>query len=62
LDLEQKNSQGDQADSFIELLITLRTQFRDEKNFAMSDFIRDELEKLGVSIEDSNDGTEWDFS
>lgn len=62
LDLEQKNSQGDQTDSFIELLITLRTQFRDEKNFGMSDFIRDELEKLGVSIEDSNDGTEWDFS
>jgi cysteinyl-tRNA synthetase len=36
----------------IELLIDLRNNYRKEKNFEMSDKIRDELKKLGVIIKD----------
>jgi cysteinyl-tRNA synthetase len=43
----------------IELLIDLRARARLNKNYAESDRIRDELNKLGVTLEDRADGTVW---
>ena len=46
----------------IELLIKLRSDARSEKNFKLSDEIRDELKVLGVEIKDNRDGTtDYDF-
>lgn len=53
-DSEEKSSL---EDKLIELLITLRSDFRNEKNFAMSDKIRDELAGLGVILKDGPTGT-----
>ena len=55
---EKKTSTGD-AEKFIALLVEIRTEARKQKNWAMSDLIRDRLKQLGVSIEDSKDGTTW---
>jgi cysteinyl-tRNA synthetase len=55
---EKKSGSGD-ADKFIALLVELRTEARQQKNWAMSDLIRDRLKELGVTIEDSKDGTTW---
>ena len=41
----------------IELLIKLRSEARSEKNFKLSDEIRDKLKKLGVEIKDNKDGS-----
>ena len=41
----------------IELLIKLRSEARSEKNFKLSDEIRDELKVLGVEIKDNKDGS-----
>jgi cysteinyl-tRNA synthetase len=43
----------------IQLLIDLRKQARQNKNFAESDRIRKELADLGVTLEDRADGTVW---
>lgn len=43
----------------LDLLVTLRTQVRKAKNFALSDEIRDKLTALGVTLEDRPDGTGW---
>ncbi|NMB45366.1 MAG: cysteine--tRNA ligase [Firmicutes bacterium] len=43
----------------IELLIAVRQQARAQKNWATADFIRDELARLGVKLEDSPLGTRW---
>jgi len=43
----------------IEALISKRKQARLEKDWAASDAIRDELQRRGVAIEDSNTGTTW---
>ena len=40
----------------IELLLKLRSKARNEKNFKLSDEIRDELNSLGIKIEDNKDG------
>jgi cysteinyl-tRNA synthetase len=41
----------------IELLITLRTDAKKEKNYALSDKIRNELNNLGVVLQDSKEKT-----
>ncbi|MBN1999508.1 cysteine--tRNA ligase [candidate division KSB1 bacterium] len=49
------------AKPFIELLIEIRRVLRSEKNWALSDRIRDQLAELGVSVKDSKNGSEWDY-
>ncbi|MBI5950488.1 MAG: cysteine--tRNA ligase [Chloroflexi bacterium] len=58
LKLEEKKGSGD-ADAFINLLIEVRAEVRKQKLWALSDQIRDKLKELGVTIEDSKDGTKW---
>ncbi|MBN2387480.1 MAG: cysteine--tRNA ligase [Anaerolineales bacterium] len=58
LRLADKQGSGD-ADMFIDLLIEVRTEMRKQKQWAMSDLIRDRLKDLGVTLEDSKDGTTW---
>ena len=43
--------------NWIDLLIKLRADARKEKNFKLSDEIRDSLKELGIEIQDNKDGT-----
>jgi len=43
----------------IERLIKLREGAREKKDYELADKIRDELEDLGVLVEDSSNGTIW---
>jgi cysteinyl-tRNA synthetase len=47
------------AAPFIELLIGIRKELRTAKQFALADRIRDELATLGVTLEDTEQGTTW---
>ena len=44
----------------IELLIAERMEAKDNKDFARSDKIRDELLAMGIEIKDTRDGTQWE--
>jgi cysteinyl-tRNA synthetase len=46
----------------IGLLIALRTQARERKDWATADMIRDQLSDLGVTLEDRPEGTIWKTS
>ena len=59
LRLSEKKASGGDSDKFIALLVEVRAEMRKQKNWAMSDLIRDRLKELGVAIEDSKDGTTW---
>ena len=59
LQLEEQPNKTNAADPFIDLLVSLRRDLRTEKNWALSDKLRDELKALGVILEDSKDGTSW---
>lgn len=48
-----------EASAFIELLIELRKELRQQKLWALSDQIRTRLTELGVLLEDGKDGTTW---
>lgn len=58
LRLTEKAGSGD-AEKFIELLVEVRSEIRKQKLWALSDLIRDRLKELGVTLEDSKDGTNW---
>ena len=45
--------------NLIELLIKLRNEARQEKNFKLGDKIRDELNAMGVQLKDSKEGTSY---
>jgi len=47
------------ADDLMKLLIKLRAEARQTKNFAMADAIRNGLTEIGVTLEDRPDGTIW---
>lgn len=57
--IEEQQAEDSLAPQLMELLIELRTQSRKEKNFAMSDAIRDRLSDLGIVLEDTPQGTVW---
>jgi cysteinyl-tRNA synthetase len=47
------------ADPFVDLLLDVRQELRQAKQFALSDKIRDTLQALGVTIEDTPQGARW---
>lgn len=55
----QKQVVSDDIKDKVEQLIADRKQARADKNWARSDEIRDELDAMGVVLEDSADGTRW---
>jgi cysteinyl-tRNA synthetase len=59
LSLEQKESSQMVAAPFIELLIQVRKDLRAAKQYALADKVRDDLAKLGVTLEDGPQGTTW---
>jgi len=55
----QTASQGGVGAADIEALIAQRNQARKDKNFAEADRIRDQLKAMGVTLQDSPQGTTW---
>jgi len=58
LKLEEKQGSGEQ-ETQVNALIAERNEARKQKQWARSDELRDKLKELGVTIEDSKDGTKW---
>jgi cysteinyl-tRNA synthetase len=55
----ERKEKGGQATPFIELLINLRREMRQQKLWSMADNLRASLAELGVLLEDSKEGTTW---
>ncbi|TVZ17036.1 cysteine--tRNA ligase [Maribacter sp. MAR_2009_72] len=62
LGLENKSSSDADSEKLggvVELLIQLRKEARENKDFATSDKIRDQLSALGIQLKDGKDGTTY---
>jgi cysteinyl-tRNA synthetase len=55
------NATPREADPFIELLLEVRTATRQAKQYHLADMIRDRLAALGVTLEDTPQGTRWKY-
>jgi cysteinyl-tRNA synthetase len=58
LRMAEKSGGGD-ADKFVDLLAEVRSEVRKQKLWQLSDLIRDKLKALGVTLEDTKEGTTW---
>ncbi len=50
---------GDYQDGLMRILIELRTKARESRDWSTADMIRDQLEALGIILEDRSEGTIW---
>ena len=61
LNFDKSKAESNQSlqNDLIELLIKMRNEAREEKNFKLGDKIRDELLALGIQLKDSKEGTSF---
>jgi hypothetical protein len=50
---------GQDIRPLVELLISLRGQLRTAKQYALADQVREQLNALGITLEDTSAGTRW---
>ncbi|MBA26054.1 MAG: cysteine--tRNA ligase [Chloroflexi bacterium] len=63
LTLSDQNSYSDgDIAPFVEMLINVRSELREVKQFELADNIREKLFQLGISLEDTEEGTIWRLS
>ncbi len=55
----QEGQRQFEAGPFVDLLIDIRTQLRAAKQWQLADTIRKRLSELGISLEDTPQGTKW---
>ena len=60
MELEEKQ-EGDSklVEGLMDLIIAVRQKARKNKDFETADYLRDELKKLGIILEDTPQGTNW---
>lgn len=56
---QKNNDNSDRLDGLVQLLIEMRKTARDDRDWALSDKIRDELLALGVQLKDGKEGTTY---
>jgi len=59
IQIEKNKKNIERFESLVEQLIKLRSELRDDKNYELSDKVREILESLGLQIEDTNQGIQW---
>lgn len=56
---DEAQGNSEKLDGVMQMLIKMRNQARVDKNWALSDQIRDELLAIGIQLKDGKDGTEY---
>ena len=54
-------SGNDMVSPLVEMLLEMRQQAKAEKNWALSDQIRNRLTEIGIRVKDRKDGTDWEL-
>ena len=57
VNVSKESTGSDKLSGAVEILINLRKEARQNKDFALSDKIRDELAEVGIQLNDSREGT-----
>lgn len=55
----QENEGTNLTENMMQIIIQLRAEAKNKKDYATADFIRNELNKIQITLKDTKDGTEW---
>ncbi len=58
-DTQQNSDLFSKVQTLVELVLEIRSEAKKNKNYALSDSIRNKLESIGINIKDTPDGTKW---
>jgi cysteinyl-tRNA synthetase len=61
LEEEGDRETGDLAAKLVDLLLNIRLEVKNNKNFELSDRIRNELTGFGIVVKDTKEGFEWEI-
>jgi cysteinyl-tRNA synthetase len=50
---------GNQLDAAMDIVLELRKNAREQKDWGTSDLIRDKLKEAGITVKDSAEGSSW---
>lgn len=59
--MPQQESHDALLKNVVDMILNIRLEAKKDKNFALSDKIRDELTKSGIQVRDSKEGFEWEI-
>ena len=59
LDEADSGAGSDVIEGLMDLILDIRKSSRQNKDWATSDLIRDQLQKVGIQVKDTKDGAEW---
>ena len=60
--VSSKNKSNDLiTDDLMQIIIKIRNESKKNKDWKTSDFIRSELERIGVQMNDTKDGVKWEI-
>ncbi|TRZ76526.1 MAG: cysteine--tRNA ligase [Bacteroidetes bacterium] len=59
---ESSEDQNDVVKGLMDLILTIRKEVREKKDFPTSDKIRDTLQNLKISVKDTKEGPEWQIA
>ena len=59
LDLAVESRADGEIGPLVDLLVEIRRELREEKLWALADRVRDQLARLGITLEDGPQGTTW---
>ena len=57
----KRMTQEELVTPLVNMLLDLRQTAKTEKNWALSDKIRDELTAIGIRVKDRKDGCDWEI-
>jgi cysteinyl-tRNA synthetase len=55
----KSDAAGEKLEYLMKLLLEVRSDLRKEKNFALTDKIRNALQEMGITVKDTPDGSTW---
>lgn len=58
---EKEKSNPELLDNTLSIILELRKKAKENKDYSTSDFIRDELNKIQITLKDTKDGTTWEI-
>ena len=58
---ESASDHQEVINQLMQMVLNIRQKAKNEKNWAVSDQIRDQLQEIGIAVKDGKEGATWEF-